>query len=57
MNCPECGGESKVLETRWDQANEWLKRRRLCLNPYCMTRWFTVEVDRDRIEGDELDQG
>jgi len=39
--CPKCGGESMVLETR-PRTDRPLLRRRLCLA--CKLRWSTHEV-------------
>lgn len=36
MNCPKCGADSKVVETRGD------RRRRQCLS--CAERWSTIEI-------------
>ena len=40
MNCPDCGGASRVLETTGT------RRRRECLN--CRGRWTTEEVTQER---------
>jgi transcriptional regulator NrdR family protein len=40
MNCPNCGGASRVLETTGTL------RRRECL--HCRGRWTTEEVSQER---------
>jgi transcriptional regulator NrdR family protein len=40
MNCPDCGGASRVLETTGT------RRRRECLK--CRSRWTTEEVTQER---------
>lgn len=41
MNCTECGGRTKVLESRM-VSEGWLRRRRECL--VCEHRFTTREV-------------
>lgn len=41
MLCPNCGGESKVLETRQADDGHAIRRRRECL--VCSRRFSTVE--------------
>lgn len=42
MNCPKCGGESSVRETR--RTEYGLRRRRFCDSVACGTRFTTAEV-------------
>lgn len=46
MNCPNCGGMTKVLDSRPNEDST--KRRRECLD--CKQRFSTVEIDADYYE-------
>jgi transcriptional regulator NrdR family protein len=47
MDCPVCGGETKIMETRKDC--ESVHRYRLCLE--CAYRFYTAEYEvKDRTE-------
>jgi transcriptional regulator NrdR family protein len=39
--------ESRVLDSRWSERFQGMRRRRVC--PECQRRWSTVEVDRDQL--------
>lgn len=39
--------ESRVLDSRWSERYQGMRRRRMC--PECEQRWSTVEVDRDQL--------
>lgn len=43
MTCPQCGGDTKVTNSRHDEAE--VRRRRECLE--CGYRFSTVEIDMD----------
>ena len=47
MNCPLCGGESRVVDTRVEQGI--VKRRRIC--SWCEKRFSTVEIEKAKYEG------
>ena len=46
MNCPNCGGETHVVDSRSDY--DFVKRRRECND--CKHRFNTVEIDADYYE-------
>ena len=46
MNCPHCGGETKVVDSRPNEDST--RRRRECLE--CKHRFSTVEIDADYYE-------
>ena len=46
MNCPLCGGESRVVDTRVEQGI--VKRRRIC--SWCEKRFSTVEIEKTKYE-------
>lgn len=41
MHCPNCGGETKVLDTRMNESTNAVKRRRECI--ICGKRFTTYE--------------
>lgn len=43
MNCPNCGGETKVVDSR--PQEDGVQRRRECLE--CKERFKTVEIDSE----------
>ncbi|MHB1700472.1 MAG: NrdR family transcriptional regulator [Acidobacteriaceae bacterium] len=43
MECPRCGAETKVINSR--QMPLYVRRRRMCLE--CGHRFSTIEVSRD----------
>jgi transcriptional regulator NrdR family protein len=43
-DCPQCGRESVVKDSRVNKRTGAVKRRRVCSNPGCGRRWHTVEV-------------
>lgn len=47
MHCPTCQGDTKVLETRYVEENNSLKRRRECLS--CGKRFTTFEKLEDTV--------
>ena len=48
--CPKCNNtwQSKILDTRYNEAGQTLTRRRECL--LCGYRWSTVEVRKTWLE-------
>ena len=46
MNCPLCGGETRVADTRVEQGI--VKRRRIC--SWCEKRVSTVEIEKTKYE-------
>lgn len=42
IHCPECNGDTRVLETR--DAPAYVRRRRVCRNSRCGSKVTTVEV-------------
>ena len=46
MNCPLCGGESRVVDTRVEQGI--VKRRRIC--SWWEKRFSTVEIEKTKYE-------
>lgn len=57
MNCPVCGGPTKVADTR--SHDDHICRTRRCLD--CDHHFYTVEVDEDMLrnltkEREEADQ-
>ena len=47
MRCPTCKSDTKVLETRYMEENNSMKRRRECLN--CGKRFTTYEKLEDSV--------
>lgn len=43
MNCPRCGKDSRVTETRTVPGND-LRRRRVCIDTECGHRFTTFET-------------
>lgn len=46
MNCPVCGGKSRVANVRDD--GETIKRYREC--PFCLYRFTTCEIENNLLE-------
>jgi transcriptional regulator NrdR family protein len=40
--------ESRVLDSRWSERFQGMRRRRVC--PFCENRWTTIEIDTDQLE-------
>ncbi|HAZ64035.1 MAG TPA: transcriptional regulator NrdR [Armatimonadetes bacterium] len=49
MNCPVCGAESRVLDTRTADDGESIRRRRECLADACRWRFTTYERIEQRV--------
>ena len=45
MICPECGGKTRVLDTRFNDEHNEIYRRRTC--PICNHIFFTMEFEAD----------
>ena len=43
MDCPVCGGDTRVLDSRTAEDGESIRRRRECRDPGCRTRFTTYE--------------
>jgi transcriptional repressor NrdR len=43
MNCPVCGSDSRVLDSRTAEDGESIRRRRECQSGECRTRFTTYE--------------
>lgn len=41
MICPKCGGDTRVGDTRYEEKENEIFRRRVCKN--CSNEFFTVE--------------
>lgn len=43
MNCPVCGADTRVLDSRTAEDGESIRRRRECTQPGCAARFTTYE--------------
>ncbi len=43
MNCPVCGADTRVLDSRTAEDGESIRRRRECVVPDCRARFTTYE--------------
>ena len=43
MNCPVCGGDTRVRDSRVAEDGESIRRRRECKRPHCGLRFTTYE--------------
>ena len=46
MQCPVCQGDSKVLDTRWIEEENSIRRKRECIQ--CNKRFVTYEKIEDK---------
>lgn len=44
ITCPECGAETRVIETRETPSGAYQRRRRACVSIACNRRLSTVEM-------------
>lgn len=43
--CPKCGADSYIIDSRFSEDTQIIKRRRKC--PKCGHRWTTGEIEYD----------
>jgi transcriptional repressor NrdR len=48
MHCPQCDQGTEVIDRRWDDTYQTIRKRRRCV--YCGHRFSTLEMDVDQVE-------
>jgi len=56
MECPKCGGETEVKDSRNNiEGQRW--RRRVCLEGSCQRKFTTYEISSEKFKDFEVKEG